>query len=222
MSGLTEEAQKKLRAPFPPEMIGRIPKGGTQLEYVGHAAVTDRLLEVDPNWSIEPMSYDDQGLPAVRVVGGDLELWVKLTVCGVTRYEVGVEPMKGGKASVSKQLWSDALKRAAMRFGVALDLWSKEELIPVDNEPSPPPPSEAHVRMVELAKAAAAACGDPAALKAELFGSPEFEATSMVWSALIDLPQSVAFAAEFFADRIAECEETPPLDRGQLPAEEPF
>jgi hypothetical protein len=38
----------ELRKPFPAESIGKLPKGGAMLDYVGHAAVTDRLLAVDP------------------------------------------------------------------------------------------------------------------------------------------------------------------------------
>ncbi len=48
-------------------------------------------------------------------------LWIKLTVCGVTRPGVG-----DGKTA--KELIGDAIRNAAMRFGVALDLWAKEDL----------------------------------------------------------------------------------------------
>jgi len=107
------EQEKALRAPFPPSQIGLLPKGGQQLEYVGHGAVTDRLLSVDPGWSWEPMALDAHGLPALDQHGN---LWIKLTVCGVTRLGVGDGP-------TMKVLIGDALRNAAMRFGVALDLW---------------------------------------------------------------------------------------------------
>ena len=29
------------------------------LDYVGHAALTDRLLDVDPSWHWEPLAYDE-------------------------------------------------------------------------------------------------------------------------------------------------------------------
>ena len=106
-----------LRKPFPPSAIGKLPKGGTQLDYVGHAVTTDRLLSVDPEWTWEPVALDEQGLPAFQ--GRDL--WIRLTVCGVTRYGVGDGASK-------KEAIGDAIRNAAMRFGVALDLWSKEEL----------------------------------------------------------------------------------------------
>ena len=52
------------------------------LDYVGHAAATDRLLDADPKWSWEPMAVTPDGLPAFDRNGG---LWIKLTVDGVTR-----------------------------------------------------------------------------------------------------------------------------------------
>jgi hypothetical protein len=88
------------------------------LDYVGHAATTDRLLAVDPEWSWEPLGLDAQGLPALDRSNN---LWIKLTVCGVTRIGVG-----DGKSA--KECIGDAIRNAAMRFGVALDLWAKEDL----------------------------------------------------------------------------------------------
>ena len=116
----------ELRKPFPPEQIGKLPKAGMQLDYVGHAAVTDRLLWVDPEWTWEPMAYSADGGPMIRQVGKELTLWIWLTVCGVRRPGVGSCLPNANDAE--KQLISDALRNAAMRFGVALDLWSKEDL----------------------------------------------------------------------------------------------
>lgn len=114
----SKDVWKALRKPFPKEAIGTLPKGGVNLSYVGHAAVTDRLLEVDPEWSWEPLGTREDGLPATDNAGN---LWIKLTINGVTRIGVG-----DGKNA--KECISDAIRNAAMRFGVALDLWSKEEL----------------------------------------------------------------------------------------------
>ncbi len=112
------EQAKALRVPFPPEAIGKLPKGGIQLDYVGHAATTDRLLQVDPEWHWEPFALDERGLPALDSEGN---LWIKLTICGVERPGVG-----DGKSM--KERIGDAIRNAAMRFGVALDLWAKEDL----------------------------------------------------------------------------------------------
>ena len=123
---MNPEQAKALRAPFPPSAIGSMPKGGTTLDYVGHAAVTDRLLAVDPDWTWEPMALDDRGLPLIDVRGQQAHLWIKLTVCGVTTLGVGTCQVNEGE--VVKVLIGDAIRNAAMRRGVALDLWSKEEL----------------------------------------------------------------------------------------------
>lgn len=114
----TEQAVA-LRKPFPPESVGRLPKGGVMLDFVGHAAVTDRLLTVDPTWGWEPLALGPDGLPALDRAGN---LWIKLTICGVTRLGVG-----DGKSA--KECIGDAIRNAAMRFGVALDLWSKDDLV---------------------------------------------------------------------------------------------
>ena len=95
------------------------------LDYVGHGAVTDRLLEVDPEWNWDPCGEDHAGQP-IFVVAADLTpigLWIKLTVGGVTRRGFGSCPP--GQFDAEKVLIGDALRNAAMRFGVALDLWIK-------------------------------------------------------------------------------------------------
>ena len=124
---MNAESAHKLREPFPPELIGKLPKGGTMLDFVGHAAVTDRLLQADPDWSWEPMARMEDGSPIVVTdpkmlsAGSTMGLWIRLTVCGVTR------PGFGDGKNI-KECISDALRNAAMRFGVALDLWSKQDL----------------------------------------------------------------------------------------------
>ena len=132
---MTPEAATALRKPFPPESVGKLPKGGVMLDYVGHAAVTDRLLTVDPDWTWEPFALTPDGLPAPDREGN---LWIRLTVCGVTR--IGVGDGKNAKERIG-----DALRNAAMRFGVALDLWAKENLVEFAqaaraHRPEPPPP----------------------------------------------------------------------------------
>lgn len=121
------EQAAALRAPFPREAIGKLPKGGAQLDYVGHAAVTDRLLAVDAEWSWEPVAWAEDGGPLIRYGAKEASLWIRLTVCGVTRIGVGICPASAFE--LEKQLVSDALRNAAMRFGVALDLWSRQPLL---------------------------------------------------------------------------------------------
>jgi hypothetical protein len=140
-----------LRVPFPAHQINQLPKGGIMLDFVGHAALTDRLLDADPTWNWEPLAVED-GLPKLDEVGG---LWIKLTVCGVTRLGYGHAGGKKGGDAV-KELIGDALRNAAMRFGAALGLWHKGSLhveAPVDTSP-PPAPDGYEDWLLELAHAA--------------------------------------------------------------------
>jgi hypothetical protein len=113
-----------MRVPFPAHQISQIPKGGVKLSYVGHAALTDRLLDADPMWTWEPVAMDERGLPCLDGFGG---MWIRLTVCGVTRLGYGHAGTKEGGDAI-KEIIGDALRNAAMRFGAALDLWHKGEL----------------------------------------------------------------------------------------------
>ena len=122
MNEMTNEQAQQLRAPFPAERIQKLPTGGMQLDYVSHAWVTDRLLAVDPHWTWQPVAFDADGLPKFDSNGG---LWIELTVCGVTRLGYG-EPQGRDKFDMTKGAIGNALRNAAMRFGVALDLWARE------------------------------------------------------------------------------------------------
>lgn len=103
------------------------------LDYIGHAALTKRLLEVDPTWDWEPMALVD-GLPAFDKTGG---LWIKLTILGTTRLGYGNAPPKGEAGNREKEVIGDALRNAGMRFGMGLDLWHKGDLFLEDETPEP-------------------------------------------------------------------------------------
>lgn len=142
-----------LREPFPPHQISKLPKpykkdspkgqckecGGyhglpaMHLDYVGHAALTDRLLDCDPAWAWEPLAFDDKGLPVIDANGG---LWIRLTVCGITRLGYGDAQGKTGGDAMKERI-GDALRNAAMRFGAALDLWHKGDLHIEESEEKP-------------------------------------------------------------------------------------
>jgi hypothetical protein len=141
-----------MRQPFEANQISKLPKGTkaqnecpanekiscqlcggwhhprvVHLDYVGHAALTDRLLDCDPLWNYEPLAFDSDGLPKFDRTGG---LWIQLTVCGHTRLGYGhaLESSYKEIGSREKEVIGDALRNAAMRFGAALDLWHKGEL----------------------------------------------------------------------------------------------
>jgi len=145
MSGDLEQLAK-LRIPFPPEQIGKLPKGGATLDFVGHGFLTARLLDVDPHWNWEPLAFDERGLPLVDEFGG---LWIKLTVCGMTRLGYGDAGGRKGPNAI-KEAIGDALRNAGMRFGAALDLWSKGD----PDAPPPPPPPKLPPHVAKLAAVA--------------------------------------------------------------------
>jgi hypothetical protein len=154
---------KLLRKPFPDNHISKLPKPTKKqtedvradfkkgircqicgawhhpdvihLDYVGHAALTDRLLDADANWFWEPLAIGPNGLP---VIDGDGGLWIKLTVCGVTRLGYGDAQGKTGGDAMKERI-GDALRNAAMRFGAALDLWHKGDLHLEDDADKPRP-----------------------------------------------------------------------------------
>jgi hypothetical protein len=105
------------------------------LDYLGHAAVTRALIEADPEWQWEPVAFDEKGAPLVVVNGNTAELWIRLSVLGVTR--LGVGTCDSRKADAATELFGDGWRNAAMRFGVALSLWSKEEWEGETHEPAP-------------------------------------------------------------------------------------
>ena len=136
-----------MRVPFPEAFISKLPKGTKaqnecpneqkvnckvcggwhhpriiHLDYVGHAAITQRLLDVDPAWSWEPVAFGQDGLPKLDEFGG---LWIRLTVCGVTRLGYGDAVGKKFGSTAIKEAIGDAIRNACMRFGAALDLWHK-------------------------------------------------------------------------------------------------
>jgi hypothetical protein len=108
-----------------PKIVGKLPKGGTQLDFVGHADVTKMLIEIDPNWSWEPVAFDADGLPAYRVENGFAHMAGWLTVHGVRR--LGIGSVIHNKQDLLKELASDFIRNAAMRFGICLSLWTKQE-----------------------------------------------------------------------------------------------
>jgi hypothetical protein len=153
------EVLNRLRKPFPPEAVGKLPRVTCKdcrdrkctthkptncrtcnayigkhihLDYVGHAHVRERLLEVDPGWNWEPLAIDNLGLPAMDANGG---MWIRLTVGGVSRLGYGDAPGKRGGDAV-KEVIGDALRNAGQSFGIALDLWKKEPAPVHDDQPA--------------------------------------------------------------------------------------
>ena len=156
------EGLQKLREKVPAHLVNKLPKptkaqtdavkadykvgvrceicGGwhhpkvVHLDYFGHAALTDLLLTVDSSWNWEPLAVGSDGLPAIDKDGG---LWIRLTVCGVTRLGYGDAQGKSGGDAMKERI-GDALRNAAMRFGAALELWVKGDLHADEVDPPAP------------------------------------------------------------------------------------
>ena len=154
-SRLTPAKARALRAEFPPEAQGKLPRSTCRacsnspnkrceqhtwvtncpecrgshssatmhIDFIGHADVTARLLEVDPHWFWRPWTPEEvSALPPPYRNG----LWIWLNVLGVERAGFGHaenDRQRGGDEV--KVAIGDALRNAAMRFGIALDLWAK-------------------------------------------------------------------------------------------------
>ena len=162
--GDDREALRQLLAEWaspPAEMVDVLPKGGVSLKYLDHAHVTRALLECDPTWYWEPIAMEiETALPVLDrdSDGRPVGLWIYLHVCGVRRPGYGsieYREVRGDQSpsadNAVKMIISDALKNAAMRFGVALNLWGKdheEKATPAPRKakaaPVPRPVQETH------------------------------------------------------------------------------
>jgi hypothetical protein len=121
-----------------PKIVGKLPKGGTQLDFVGHADITRILIEVDPHWRLVPIAWDN-GRPAMNVVNDMATMWFELTLLGTSRLAIGTA--KANAFDLDKQLYGDALRNGAMRFGISLNLWTKNEWEDLDHNPAPAKPA---------------------------------------------------------------------------------
>ena len=116
-----------------PKIVGKLPKGGTQLDFVGHADITRILIEIDPHWRLVPIAWDN-GRPAMNVVNDMATMWFELTLLGTSRLAIGTA--KANAFDLDKQLYGDALRNGAMRFGISLNLWTKNEWEDLDHNTS--------------------------------------------------------------------------------------
>ena len=95
------------------------------IDYVGHAEITRILTEIDPIWYWEPLGVEPSGAPAIVYSGKEASMWGRLVLLGASR--IGVGTCEKGKHDEAKELIGDFLRNAAMRFGIGLRLWSKNE-----------------------------------------------------------------------------------------------
>jgi hypothetical protein len=122
---LTESIIRDLRKPFEAELVKwkvqTNPREDSDLAvvvaYIDARDVAERLdRATNGDWS------DDYAKPVV-LAGGQHSLECRLTVCGVTRRDVGTVPAPRDGEDDTKNLYSDAFKRAAVKFGVAAHIY---------------------------------------------------------------------------------------------------
>jgi hypothetical protein len=140
-----EEIISKYGVPDP-KIVGKLPRGGQSLDFVGHADITKMLIEVDSEWTWEPVAFDADGLPAYRVENGMAHMAGWMTIHGVRR--LGIGSVQASKPDLLKELASDYLRNAAMRFGFCLSLWTKQEWDDVSHTPTTSAPKPAPVKSV--------------------------------------------------------------------------
>lgn len=113
---------QKLRKHVDPDLVrhrdGWRDRNGnvTTVEYIEWHTVADILDETAPNWG--------HMIKDIRVLGDVLIVTVAITIEGVTREGIGTGP--AGSEMGIKKAEHDALKRAAVKFGIARDLYKKE------------------------------------------------------------------------------------------------
>lgn len=99
---------------------------------MGHADTTKVIAEADIFWKWEPNKElaETFGDPVLVMDKDDplypRRLYINLTILGVTRPGIGTVALK--KDDPHKELVGDAIRNAAMRFGIAADLWSKAQI----------------------------------------------------------------------------------------------
>jgi len=123
-----------------PKIVGKLPKGGATLDFVGHADITRILIEIDPHWRLVPIAWEN-GRPAVNIVNDMATMWFEMTLLGQARLAIGTA--KANSMDLDKVLYGDALRNGAMRFGIGLSLWTKQEWNDLDHHtPAKPAPRQ--------------------------------------------------------------------------------
>lgn len=113
---------RELRKTVDPHLIrqraGRRDRNGHMhmVEYVEWHTVADILDEHAPNWG--------HSVKDIRPIGDIITVTVAITIDGITREGVGTG--KTANETGIKKAEHDALKRAAVKFGIARELYKKE------------------------------------------------------------------------------------------------
>lgn len=130
---MNKETKKKLLAPFPKEVVQDPPKGKFG-KFVNHAVYIERLrdCDVDYEWEFEPVIIND------KVIGAKGRLTVEGKVYEGAGDVEGPALARATLGECLKLAESDAFKRACMRFGLGVELWSgTDDFYADDNKQKP-------------------------------------------------------------------------------------
>jgi hypothetical protein len=128
---------KELRKNVDPQLVKqregwRDRNGNTHyVDYVEWHTVADILDENAPNWS--------HAVKDIRQIGDIFTVTVAITIDGVTREGIGTGTAESELGI--KKAEHDALKRAAVKFGIARDLYKRESEV-IERDGAVPPPTD--------------------------------------------------------------------------------
>jgi|TARA_A100001388_G_C28774696_1_gene506478 hypothetical protein len=114
----------RLARKFPQQLVRQIKKGTHTEDYINHAVIAQRILQV-----CGPYSWDwDVVTEDGKVVAVHGKLTVELDGKTVTVSGAGTETYsKDSTGEKIKKMESDAFKRAASRLGCGLHLWAQDQ-----------------------------------------------------------------------------------------------
>ena len=115
-----------LLSPFPQEMVRKAPAGKFG-DYVPHAHYVERLRDsgIDYKWDCEPVYSTYKGENRIVGAKGTITLDGRGSYVGFGDIDTfKLDNPKFNDGSNLKDAESDAFKRACMRFGLGVELWS--------------------------------------------------------------------------------------------------
>jgi len=122
-NGWTDDLRKAFKRPFPKGAVrwrSVATRGNEALAvaFIDARNVMERLDRV-----VGPGEWGDE-YEVVIATGEEFVVECRLTVLGVTKMDVGDSSASGGGGNLAKTAYSDALKRAAVKFGVGRYLYA--------------------------------------------------------------------------------------------------
>jgi len=119
----TDEVRKAFKRPFPAGAIkwkAQVTRGSEALAvaYIDARNVMERIDRV-----VGPGEWGDE-YEVITATPEEYVVECKLTICGTTKADVGDSSASTGGRNLAKTAYSDALKRAAVKFGIGRYLYA--------------------------------------------------------------------------------------------------